>query len=315
MATVTWTAATGRDDPAAAAAVAGLQLACVAAYVAARAVARRQPALVPLAVLAAVVTLSWVVRGPVGVGSATAPPLGYANADAALFLQAGVAAAMVALALPAAKGVAVAAGVVMAAAAPASGSVAGAAALAVVLGLWMASRRKPALAAGGGMVAVLVVVAATAGIAVSSATGTHPSVVDRAGDLVQRRRVALWGDAAAIARTHPVTGAGAGSFEGLRRTAPLDEDARWAHSDFLQQGAEGGAIALGLVLAAFGWGFARVAAAGAADPFVACGALSLAALGLAAGVDYVLHFSLVPLAAAALAGAATARGRAAGSPG
>jgi hypothetical protein len=56
----------------------------------------------------------------------------------------------------------------------------------------------------------------------------------------------------------------------------------------------------------FVWGFARLWVHPAPDVMVALGAASLAALGLHACVDYVLHFPAVPLTAAALVGTAQA---------
>ncbi|MGH9283670.1 MAG: O-antigen ligase family protein, partial [Acidimicrobiales bacterium] len=128
----------------------------------------------------------------------------------------------------------------------------------------------------------------------------------RAGEVLDERRVLLWRDAAAIAHRHPIDGSGPGSFAALSPTARRDADARWAHSGFLQQGAEAGAVGMALLLAAFGWGFSRLWQAGMQGAFPALGALALAALGLHASLDYVLHFPAVPLVASALVGAATA---------
>ena len=308
---VAWTLVTARNDLGAAWPVIGLQLGCVAVYVAARLATRWQQPVVPVAALALVATL--LVLGsvlpdlePLG------PPLGYANANAALYVQLAVAAAMAAAAFPLGPATAVAApmGAAFVLAAVVSGSVTAMVAIVVVLVLaGMIAARLPVLAVGGGALAVLFLVGATTLVAVAAATGRQPVLVERAGDYVDDRRVALWADAAVLAHEHPLAGAGAGQFQELSPTARSDDDARWAHSDFLQQGAEGGAIALALLLAAFGWGAARLLAAGVDRVFTALGGLALAALGLHAAIDYVLHFPLLPLVAAALVGAATATPR------
>lgn len=304
---VTWTLFTGRHDLSAAWPVAALQAGCVAVYVAARLATRWQPPVVPVAALALVATLL-VLGSVVPDLEPLGPPLGYANANAALYVQLAVAAAMAAAAFPLGPATAVAApmGAAFVLAAVVSGSVTAMVAIGLVLLLaGLVAARLPLLAVGGGAVAVLLLVAVTSLVAVAAETGRQSGLVDRVGSVVDDRRVALWADAAAIAHDHPVAGAGAGSFQDLSPTARSDADARWTHSDFLQQGAEGGAVALALLLAAFGWGFARVAVAGLNRPFTAFGALALAALGLHAAIDYILHFPLVPLVGAALLGAAT----------
>lgn len=308
---VAWTLVTGRHDLGAAWPVAGLQAGCAVVYISARLATRWQPPLVPVAAMALVATLL-VLGSVVPDLTPLGPPLGYANANAALYVQLAVAAAMAAAVFPLGPATAVAApmGAAFVLAAVVSGSVTAMVAIVVVVALaGLVAARKPVLAVGAGGLAVLLLVGATALVAVAAATGRQPSLVARAGDAVDDRRVALWADAAAIARDHPLAGAGAGRFQDLSPAARSDDDARWAHSDFLQQGAEGGAVAMGLLLAAFGWGVARVAAAGAGRVSSALGGLALAALGLHAAIDYILHFPLVPLVAAALVGAATATPR------
>ncbi|MGI8684403.1 MAG: O-antigen ligase family protein [Acidimicrobiales bacterium] len=318
VASVTWTVWTGRSSLGNAVPVAALQAACVATYGAARLATRWWRPAVPLGALAVGGTLTVLRTVLPGRG-----PLGYANADAALDVQLAVAAAMAAVALRprwparAADGVAAvarrprwpgrAAGGVAAAfvlAAAVSGSVAAVVALGLVAVLAAAAALRMPVA-GIGAVAVLVVVAATAFAGVARVTGTAPGVVDRVADAVDERRVALWADAAALAHDHPVAGVGAGRFEELSPTARSDPDARWAHSDFLQQAAEGGGVALALLLAAFGWGFARLWVAGDGDWLPVLGATALTALGVHAAIDYVLRFPLLTLVGVALVGAAT----------
>ena len=315
VASVAWTAWTARASIADAAPVAALQTGCVAAYATARWVSVRARAAVPLAALA--------LGGGVLVLGTVLPRLGrtgYENADASLCVQLAIAGAMAARALHPGRPAWAAGGVaaVFALATGLSGSVAAIVALALVALLRTAgAARMPALAVGLGAIAVVAVVAGTAFVAVARVSGVAPGVVADVGHAADARRVALWADAASIAHAHPWAGAGPGRFERLSPTARQDRDARWAHSDFLQQAAEGGAVAMALLLAAFGWGFARVWAAAVDDPAAVLGAMALTALGMHGAVDYVLRFPLLTMTAVALVGAATAPrpARAAGIPG
>jgi O-antigen ligase len=237
------------------------------------------------------------------------PPLGYANANAALYVLVAVAAAMVAVVFSSGPAVAVAVplGVAFAMAAVVSGSTTGV----VVLGLGLVLLGARAVGSWRGLllcctVAVQLAVGFTALSGVAALDGPDLGIGIR---VVDERRVLLWRDAAVISRRHPVTGAGPGRFQVESPTARSDSDARWAHSGFLQMAAEEGAVGFALLLAAFGWGFARVWVRerdAGGDAFAALGALALAALALHASVDYVLHFAAVPLVGAALVGAATA---------
>ena len=104
-----------------------------------------------------------------------------------------------------------------------------------------------------------------------------------------------------MARVAPPDRAGAraavgpGTFAQVDRTARRDADVRWAHNEFLQEGVELGWAGFALLVLLFGWGFARLWVLPAPDIVVALGAASLAALGIHASVDYVLHFPAVPL--------------------
>lgn len=283
--------------------VVALQLACGASYVAARLATGWQRPVVPVTVAAgaaSVLVIGSVLPSLAPLG----PPLGYTNSNAALYVLVAVAALMAAAAFPAgpATAVAVPCALAFALATVASGSVTGI----IVLGLTAAalaacalgSPRTPVLLSG---TILLLVVAVTALIGVARVEGSRAPLVDRA---IDERRALLWRDAAVIARAHPLSGAGPGRFSEESPTARNDADARWAHSGFLQQAAEQGAVGLALLFALFGWGFVGLWRAGIDDPFTALGALALAALGFHASVDYVLHFPAVPLVAAALVGAA-----------
>jgi O-antigen ligase len=127
-----------------------------------------------------------------------------------------------------------------------------------------------------------------------------------AARILSERRLELWHDALQAMDAHPVTGAGPGRFAQVSPVAQSDPDAAWAHSAFLQQGAEQGVVGLALLLLLTAWAFVRLLAVDAPDAITALGAVSVASLGVLASIDYVLHFPAVPLAAALLLGTATA---------
>lgn len=288
--------------------VVSLQMGCAASYLLAGALTRWQRPVVPVTVVAGVAS-ALVLGSVVPNMSPLALPLGYANANAALYVLVAVAAFMAAAAFR--PGPATAVAVPLAAAFALAALVSGSLTGAVVLLLGMVLLVARALGSWRGLVlscviTVQLVVGATALLGVGRIAGTNPDFAER---LLDDRRVLLWRDAAVIARHHPLSGIGPGGFQKASPTARRDVDARWAHSGFLQQAAEQGAVGLALLLAAFGWGFARIWSAGledGTDTFVVLGAVALAAVGLHASVDYVLHFAAVPLVGAALVGAATA---------
>jgi O-antigen ligase len=280
------------------------------ALVAGRVASRRAAWLMPALVASACgLVLLWASTTGGLAGTPPEGPLRYTNASAALFVQGAIAALMVAaVAVPApARSAALVAAAAFAAVPFAVRSAAAAAVVVVLLALALAARRMwgartAVLVLGGAFLAVLTATVLVAAGAPGVATGPVARAVD-AG--VTQRRVDLWLDAWDLAVEHPVTGVGPGRFALESPTAGGDRDTRAAHNEFLQTGAETGFLGLGLLLLAFVWGFARLRVR--ADDVAALGAVSLAALGIHASVDYVLRFWPVTLAAAALVGAAQAR--------
>jgi O-antigen ligase len=126
---------------------------------------------------------------------------------------------------------------------------------------------------------------------------------------VAERRVALWHDAVVLIQEQPLFGVGPGRFSSASPIASTDRDEPWAHQEFLQQGAETGWPGLVLLVLLFAWGFARLAAVGHPDPVTVLGAVSLALLALHASADFVLHHPAAPLAATALLGTAASEAR------
>jgi O-antigen ligase len=147
--------------------------------------------------------------------------------------------------------------------------------------------------------AVALVVTAAIGIVRPASDSSLGRVVE--GSLGERR-VALWNDAFVL-MTDRVWGVGPGRFQETSPTARGDVDAAWAHHGFLQQGAEGGVVAFVLSVALFVWAFVVLWSTPRADVVTGLGAAAVAALGIHATVDYVLHFPALVVVAAALAAA------------
>jgi O-antigen ligase len=116
-------------------------------------------------------------------------------------------------------------------------------------------------------------------VGLASKGGTPPSVVTMSFGLA---RPALWGDALSAAWEHPISGLGPGGFRELSPVA-ADPDTAWAHSAPLQILAETGFVGLLFFLALL---VSLVRLLGRSSAV-------LAALGLQPMVDYVLHFPIV----------------------
>lgn len=300
----------GRASP-----VVGAFLLAGVGYVAGRIGGTYLPALIPGAV--ALVAVAIAARAPADVLSSDplSGPFGYANAKGAFFALAAVAALMVAassihvaLRIPAVLAAVALAAVPFVVRSFAPGALL---LLLVPLGLLPWSARSVRIAVAGSALAVMIAIGATSFLAVSY----HPwppdrgAVEDRVTEALTERRIALWRDAIELVRDRPVTGVGPSRFAVTSPIARADEDARWAHHAFLQQGAEQGAPGLAILLAVFGWAFAGLLLHPRPTRYVALGAVGLAVVGVHASIDYALHFPAVPVAAAAVAGSATAVAR------
>ncbi|MGH2554328.1 MAG: O-antigen ligase family protein [Actinomycetota bacterium] len=131
--------------------------------------------------------------------------------------------------------------------------------------------------------------------------GSQPNTVQRAAiRAVDENRLELWHDAFTIMQNHPGVGVGAGRYQVVSPIASQDPDYRWAHNEFLQQGAEGGVTGLLLLALIFVWGVLRLWVVRSPDAVTALGAAALAALGIHATIDYVIHFPAIPIVAASL---------------
>ena len=285
-----------------------LLLGSAAAVVVGRVLATVHRTLVPSAIVVGAVLLA-VATPDLLSGASLGGPLGYANANGALFVQAAMASLMLAAA---SRTTAVRALGLLSAGAfgivPfAAKSVTSGTLLVLLPAIALLTR---ALAGARTAVAVcaalfVVTVVATSALGVTYAAGDRSSLAERVVDAsIDERRVALWHEAITLMVQHPASGVGIGGFQVLSPTARADRDARWAHNSFLQQGAETGLIGLVLLTLLFLWGFASLGLVQNPDVMDVLGAVALAALGIHACVDYILHFPAIPITAAALVGAA-----------
>jgi len=282
----------------------------VAGTVAGQLLGRWRPTAVGV-VLPVGVVAALVARLPGSMTAAdAAPPLGYANANAAL-LSVATAAVLLAAGHVADRSRTrwTVAAVLLTAATFGTGSRAGLVCCLALLVLWP---RLPwfgavtwrwvsagVLAAAVGLTVLLGATATPEPPSSRAAERTTPSFV---ANTVGGTRTALWADALDMVASEPVLGHGAGTFADSSELAS-DPDLAWAHSEPLQVAAELGLVGAALAAALAGW---MLTAAGRAAPL-------LAVLLLQTTLDYVFHFPWVVLSFGVVLGAAMAVGT--GKPG
>ncbi|MFC9647074.1 MULTISPECIES: O-antigen ligase family protein [unclassified Streptomyces] len=165
-------------------------------------------------------------------------------------------------------------------------------------------RRRLLALAGLGLVTALVV-----GVSWAVAERALPEglSVSLEGQLTQHR-VALWHDAAGLAKENPLFGVGPDRFGDLSPTVSqsLDTDGT-PHSAPLQQAAEQGVVGVLLLGAVFGWLLYGLGRSPCSTPVVLTAGATLTALAVLASVGNALSFTPVTAGASLLAGLATAR--------
>lgn len=290
-------------------------LAVTAGYALGRMLGALLPALAPAVAAGAVLAL---VLAPPGRLAAhpDAPPLGYANADAALLVLAAGAACCAAWAVrrTAPRVGLLAAGAGAAVVALALGSAAGfAAGVAIVLCSLASARmrhRLPGLACLA--LAAAVAVAASCAVAVDALpAGLSASLT---GQLTQPR-VQLWHQAVTLAEHHPLRGVGPDRFaDEAAPAADLTPAAPSPQSAPLQLAAEQGVPGVALLAVSFGWLLTALWRSPRPTPVVLTAAATLTGLAMLATVDHVLSYAVVTAGAGFLAGVATARPFAAETP-
>jgi O-antigen ligase len=298
-----WATLTGWFADSSAVPVAGLIVVVGLSVAISWVVARHRPALMPAGIVGAALALAFAEAGSTFHISNFHGPLGYANASAAFFGQASVAALLL-IAVGRSQALRVAGIAALVVFTPIM-LFAQTWSVAILLpGILLAStivarlrgRRAAAVVCGAVFVAVLFASLAAGAIGVPDG---------QEGDALfgATVRIALWHEALVIAAAEPVLGVGPGRFAEVSPTASRDPDLRWAHNEFLQAAAEMGLPGYLLVVSLFLWGFVALWAGGSGVGTV-LGAAGLAVLGAHASVDYILHFPAVAIAGGALLGAA-----------
>ena len=229
-------------------------------------------------------------------------PLGYPNANAAAAVQL---VALCGLALLVAHGVdrlvlglaALAALLVVGLNRSAGGLVVGLPlAVLVLVMLWRPARRRWWAV----LISAVSLVAGAAGIVWLAGLSPWPAWAVRAFDPVRQQ---LWHDALTLWRSHPVIGAGPGSFADATPLA-VDPDTSTAHSSVLQVGSETGLV--GVALLALVALLGVVIASRGPAPASVIAIAGWTALGAHSLVDHLLEFAVVVIAAGAVLGWARA---------
>lgn len=268
--------------------------------------------IVPVVVVAAAVIVLASADDPLG-RFPLSGPFGYTNASGAFFAQAAIAAVMLATIwrLLWTKIAAAAVAIGFAAVPFVIDSRAPALLLLTLpfFALIIRELKGPRAAVVGCAALFFTLLAVTGSLAATHDANDPPGLVDRViGETLTERRVALWHEAFVLVRQHPGSGVGPGRFAVVNPLAQANRDVTlWAHHGFLQQGAEAGVPGLIILVLLFVYGFARLTGISTLNPAAVPGAVALAALGINASLDYVLHFAAIPITAAALVGAATGR--------
>lgn len=194
------------------------------------------------------------------------------------------------------------------------GSIAG---FIAVLGVVLCSLAARARRRAAGLTGLALVTALVVGTSWAVAEQALPEglSVSLEGQLTQYR-VALWQDAAELAKEHPLLGSGPDRFGDLSPTATrsLDSDGT-PHSAPLQQAAEQGVVGVLLLGAVYGWLMYGLARSACSTPVALTAGAALTALAAVASVGNALSFTSVTAGAGLLAGLATARPEIKPSPG
>jgi O-antigen ligase len=283
-------------------------LAVSAGYAAGRILGALLPVLAPATAALAVLAVVLVPPARLSAHPDT-PPLGYANADAALLVLA-VGAACCAAWAARGRGWRLGLrfiGLSAAVTALALGSAAAfAAGIAVVLCSLAAARMRRRLL---GLCGLAVAAALAVGGSYAVAVDALPSGLSESltGQLTQPR-VELWHEAVDLAERHPLRGVGPERFSDENSLGTVDAPvAASPQSAPLQLAAEQGVPGAALLAVAFGWLLYALWRSPRPTPVVLTAGAALTGLALLATVDHVLSYAVVTAGAGFLAGLATAR--------
>ena len=283
-----------------------LLMAAVISYVIGRIQGRAHP--VRIAGIVVLVILSMTIAsGPAALaGGPEDPPLGYGNANGALYVLGVAAAAIIArladrgLVRRAGAAIAVVLFVLTALTTSKAATILAAAILLAAVSAQRLAKRAVLIAPA------LVIMAVVMTIIVGLLHGSRS--VPGVEGVLTGRRAQLWEDSIDIIARTPVFGVGPGRFADTSPTALGDVDARWAHSAYLQTGAEVGIPGALLLIALVLFTFAALYRSRRDQRLVILCAAATGALTVHAAIDYVLHFPALVIIAAALAGTASGRG-------
>jgi O-antigen ligase len=244
-------------------------------------------------------------------------PLGYSNANSALYVQVTALVAIAALAATSDRwrtfSLLVAGGLALLAVG--TGSLAGlltglavlAALLATLTGSWQPRRIVLAGCLCLVLGAHLTVVLLAATYQPHDETSPAYAAVESS---LSERRLALWSDALALAADHPLTGVGPREFPVTSPTAQADPDTREAHSATLQMAAETGSAGAVALLGLLLWAAIRPLLTPPRELVTGravVAATAATALAVHSAVDYVLSFPVVVATAALVLGVGTSR--------
>jgi O-antigen ligase len=310
IAAMLWVGLTASRSGTDATAVHGLLVTTAACFMAGWIIARLgRRWMVPAVITAALGLLLIISPEQMLSGRPLSGPFGYSNATGALFAQGAAAALILAtsvrwrpvvfVALIAAASFAIVPLVI--------GSIMATLAAIALIGIAVAARNKRSAGALVLLCAGLAAATLVATVVVGTAyTPEEPGRLDRlVTSTLGERRPALWHDAWRIMLSNPVEGVGVGNFAEASPVARSDRDARWAHNEFLEGGAEAGIPGFVLAALIFGWALAKLWTSERQEAATAVAAGAVAALAMHACVDYVLHFPAIPAVSAALVGSAT----------
>ncbi|MGW3245703.1 O-antigen ligase family protein [Streptomyces sp. NPDC001070] len=302
-----WSLAAAAGRPARPEGVLLAVLAVTAGYAAGRIGGALRPVTVPALAALAAVALMLAPPGRLSGGPGT-PPLGYADADAALMVLATGAACSAAWATrkrPLRLGLRLL-GATAAALALAVGSTAGfAASLGVILCSLAADRTRRSVGLAGLALATVVAVGGTCAVAVDA---LPPGLSSSLSGQLTPARVRLWHDALETARANPVRGIGPARFgESGQAAAPSPPGAGTPQSAPLQLAAEQGVPGVTLLAASYGWLLWALLRSPRPTPVVLSAGAALTGLAMQSAVDHVLSYAAVTAGAGLLAGLATSR--------
>ena len=300
---VAWTVVSAAVQGANAVPQVAVLVATTSAYAIGRALGNRNPVAVAI-VVALGILIAAIASGPRAfAGDPSGAPLGYANANGALYALGVAAAAIVATLAGRAWMRWVFGGLAV-----------------VLLGLTVvsASRAATVLATGillaattarrlGRRFALLAPLVVAASIALTFVVGlTHgSSALPLLEQAFTERRAVLWQDALEITAREPIFGIGPGMFAETSATALADADARWAHSAHLQIAAETGVLGALLFGTLLLWVYGGLHRSLQDPQLVVIGVAGVTAFAVHAAIDYVVHFPAVVIVVALLAGLAS----------